>query len=78
MKADTLDTGNPETDTLRLTFDLAEAEALAEAIIHHNSDNMPSALLELASLLRQANYEAHDDFRQPPHAWEPGRQHPSV
>lgn len=73
MKAENL---NPHT--LRLTFDIAQGKALAEAIIQHNADNMPSALLELASLLRQADYEAHDAFRQPDHPWDPGRQHPST
>lgn len=59
-------------------FDLDTGNKLAEAIVQHNEDNMPSALLELASLLHKANYQAHDEFRQPPHAWEPGLPHPSL
>lgn len=61
-----------------LELEIERGNELAEAIVQHNDDNLPSALLELASLLHKAHYEAQDNFRQPPHAWEPGLPHPST
>lgn len=65
-------------ETVLIECDLKQGNDLADAIVQHNDDNMPSALLELASLLHKAHYRAHDEFRQPPHAWEPGVPHPSL
>lgn len=50
---------------------LDEGNRLASAIVQH-AEELPSAALDLASLLRQARYRANDDFRQPPDPWEPG------
>jgi len=72
---------NVQTDKdgrVLVEFELKPGNELAEAIVQNNEDNMPSALLELASLLHKANYQAHDEFRQPPNAWEPGLPHPSL
>lgn len=73
MKAHPLENG-----TILIEFDIEAGHKLADAIAQHNADNMPSALIELASLLHKASYAAHDEFRQPPHAWEPGLPHPSL
>lgn len=67
-----------EDGKLFLELTLDQGNELAEAIVQHNDDNLPSALLDLASLLHKAHYQAHDEFRQPPHAWEPGVLHPSM
>ena len=44
--------------------------------VHENADHMNSILLDLASILRKAKYDAGNEFRQPPNAWEPGIRHP--
>ena len=59
--------------SLRLPLDAATR--LATAILKH-ADAMPSAALDLANLVRAANYAAHNDFAQPPGAWDPGAQAP--
>lgn len=58
-----------------LEFEIEEGNRLAEAILHHNED-MTTAALDLAALLHQAYYEAKDEFRQPPHPWDPGTPNP--
>lgn len=73
MQAEKTDDGK-----VRLSFDIKEANTLAEAILHHNED-MSTAALDLAGLLHTAYYKAKDDFRQPPHPWDADApQPPSV
>lgn len=60
---------------LRLELDLTQGRKLAKDVTEHLED-MPGALLDLANLLQSAYYEAQDEFRQPPHAFEPGARHP--
>lgn len=55
---------------LRIEFDMAEADAVATDFIRH-AEALPSAALNLSSLLREARYAARDHFRQPPNPWEP-------
>lgn len=62
-------------DKFLVEMKLDEANQLADAIIHHNED-MTTAALDLAGLAHQAAYEAKDEFRQPPHPWDPGMPHP--
>lgn len=63
---------------VRLEIELAAGNELAAAVIRHAED-MPSALLELSSLLRAAWYEARNTFEQPPHAFdERAPPHPSM
>lgn len=60
-----------------LEIELAVGNELASAVIRNAAD-MPSALLELSSLLREAWYEAKNTFEQPPHAFdERAPAHPS-
>jgi hypothetical protein len=64
--------------SLRVEFDLKQGNELAAAVIRHAED-MPSALLELSSLLRAAWYEARNTFEQPPHAFDDrAPPHPSM
>lgn len=62
--------------TIRLTCEIAEGDALAEALIEH-ADSVSSAALNLSSILRAARYSAGNSFRQPPDPWSPGTRHPS-
>lgn len=52
-----------------IEYSLDEAKPLVAAITEHAED-LPTAALDLASLLRQAQYEARNHFRQPPRPWE--------
>jgi hypothetical protein len=54
---------------------LDRGNRLASAIIKQAED-LPSAALDLANLLREANYAAHNDFRQPPDPWDPADEVP--
>lgn len=55
---------------ITLELSSAEADQLAGDFIQH-AEHLPSAALDLASLLREAKYGARDNFRQPPNPWEP-------
>lgn len=67
-----------EDGSLRVELDLKQGNELASAVIR-NAEDMPSALLELSSLLRAAWYEAKNTFEQPPHAFdERAPNHPSM
>lgn len=61
-----------------LQFTPEEARKLDAGIAKHTGQGMPSEALNLSSTLRAAGYEIADDFRQPPHAWEPGARFPTV
>lgn len=50
---------------IRLEVPLKEGRELASAIIRQVED-MPSVALDLAHLLREADYAARDPFRLPP------------
>jgi hypothetical protein len=52
-------------ERVRLEVPLGEGRELASAIIHQAED-MPSVALDLAYLLREADYAARDPFRLPP------------
>lgn len=56
--------GMPQ-ERIRLEVPLKEGRELANAVIREAED-MPSVALELAYLLREADYAAHDPFRLPP------------
>ena len=60
---------------LTLELSSAEADQLAGDLIQH-AEHLPSAALDLASLLREAKYGARDNFRQPPNPWEPAESVP--
>jgi hypothetical protein len=61
--------------TLALDLQQEEVRKLAKDIIDHAED-AHSTLLNLAYLINEAWYDARNDFRQPPHAWEPGARQP--
>jgi hypothetical protein len=64
--------------SLRIEFELKQGNEFASAIIRR-AEEMPSVLLELSSLLREAWYEAKNRFEQPPHAFDPhAPPHPSL
>ena len=50
-------------------LDAAPAKKLAGAVLEHAED-LSSALLDLANLIRAGQYEAEDQFRQPEHAFD--------
>ena len=56
--------GMPQ-ERVRLEVPLKEGRTLASAIIRQ-AEEMPSAALELAYLLREADYAARYPFRLPP------------
>lgn len=58
-----------ETGEVLLEFGIEEARKLAKAIRRHASDTT-NGCLELASLLSEAQYNARNNFRQPPHAFD--------
>lgn len=60
-----------------LELNKAELDPLARPILAHAED-MHSILLDLADILRSAGYGMRDRFRQPPHPWDAGAQHPSI
>ena len=62
-----------------LLLDLTQKQAreLAKTVIQHAED-AHTALLNFAYLLNEAHYDAENDFRQPPHAWEPGAHQPDT
>lgn len=65
----------PDPDHVLLELELSEGDRLANSVLKH-AEEMPSAALDLANLLRQVNYEAADHFRQPPNPWDPGQTPP--
>lgn len=58
-----------EAGHVLLEFDVKEAQKLAKAIRRHAS-GITNGCLELASLLSEAHYNAQNEFRQPPHAFD--------
>lgn len=72
MKAEKLTDGD-----IFIEFDLKAGSRLADMIIKH-ATRMPSAALDLSSILRKAKYETSSTFRQPPGAWEAGARNPRV
>jgi hypothetical protein len=56
---------------VRLSLEVKEGEKLARELrdISRKAAHRSSTALELRSLLRQAKYEAEDEFRQPPNIW---------
>lgn len=72
MKATQKDNGD-----ILIEIELDEGNRLATSIMHH-AENLPSSMLDLASLVRQARYSAEDEFKQPPHPWDPGNENPSL
>lgn len=54
-----------------------ELSPIARPVIEHAED-MHSVVLDFADLLRNAEYAMSDNFRQPPHAWDAGAQHPGT
>lgn len=63
--------------SLILEMGQPQARQLAKAVIHH-ADDAHTALLNFAYLLNEAHFDAQNDFRQPPHAWEPGARQPGA
>ncbi|MHB8346791.1 MAG: hypothetical protein ACYDHM_06270 [Acidiferrobacterales bacterium] len=63
----------------RIVLDLekAELDPLARPVIAHAED-MHSALLDFADILRSAAYGMRDQFRQPPRPWDAGARHPGM
>lgn len=67
---------NQESDgTLTITLTPQEMKDLAKRIIHHAED-AHTAVLNFGYLLNEAKYAAKNDFKQPPHPWEPGGPNP--
>ncbi|WP_455385878.1 hypothetical protein [Acidihalobacter prosperus] len=52
-----------------IEMDIKTADKLYHAINERTID-MTNGAIELASLLQEACYEARDEFRQPPHAFD--------
>ena len=52
-----------------IEIDVKDGRKLVNAIRAH-ADEITNGCLELASLLSEANYNAKNDFRQPPHAFD--------
>ncbi|MGA7800574.1 MAG: hypothetical protein WCC36_07160 [Gammaproteobacteria bacterium] len=61
-----------------LQFTPKEAHKLDAEIAEYTGNDMPTEALNLSSALRSAWYEVNDNFRQPPHAWEPGARFPTM
>ena len=66
-----------EDGRIVLELEKAELDPLARPVIAH-AEEMHSALLDLADILRSAGYGMRDQFRQPPHPWDAGAKHPSI
>lgn len=49
-------------------MEVGDGNTLADAI-HAHQEDMRSPVLELSSLLREARYNARNEFRQPPDPW---------
>lgn len=60
--------------SLVLEISQKQAREFAKTVIQHAED-AHTALLDFAYLLNEAHYDAENQFRQPPHAWEPGGAH---
>ncbi|MEO6146674.1 MAG: hypothetical protein ABIT70_06405 [Sulfuriferula sp.] len=61
--------------SLLLDMTQKQARELAKTVIQHAEDAQ-TALLNFSYLLNEAHYDAGNQFRQPPHAWEPGAHQP--
>ncbi|MFP4130735.1 hypothetical protein [Thiohalospira sp.] len=59
-----------EDGHILLEMEVGAGNKLADEI-HAHAAEMRSPVLELSSLLREARYNAGNDFRQPPNAWGP-------
>ena len=59
-----------EDGHILLEMEIGTGNKLADEI-HAHASEMRSPVLELSSLLREARYNASNDFRQPPNAWGP-------
>jgi hypothetical protein len=64
-----MDVERRDDQHLAIELDIKTADALYRAINARTID-MTNGAIELASLLQEACYEARDDFRQPPHAFD--------
>jgi len=62
-----------------LVLDMTQKQArdLAKNVIQH-AEGAHTALLDFAYLLNEAHYDAENQFRQPPDAWEPGAHQPAT
>ena len=58
-----------ESGHVMIEMDVEDGEKLARLIRQH-ADETTNGALELASLLSEAQYNANNDFRQPPHAFD--------
>lgn len=63
--------------SLILNLSQKQARDLAKTVIQHAED-AHTALLDFAYLLNEAHYDAENQFRQPPHAWEPDAHQPGA
>ncbi|HUW29254.1 MAG TPA: hypothetical protein VMV97_11660 [Sulfuriferula sp.] len=63
--------------SLLLNMSQKQARDFAKTVIQHAED-AHTALLDFAYLLNEAHYDAENQFRQPPHAWEPGAHQPGT
>lgn len=55
--------------TITVELDAGPAKKLAGTVLEHAED-LTSALLDLANLIRAGQYAAQDRFRQPAHAFD--------
>lgn len=58
-----------ESGHVVIEFDVDQGHELARLIREHASE-ITNGCLELASLLSEAHYNANNQFRQPPHAFD--------
>ncbi|NIR62137.1 MAG: hypothetical protein GWO02_22980 [Gammaproteobacteria bacterium] len=65
-------------DEVTIQLDIKKEGDDLQDEIHESAERMDSILLDLASILRKAKYDAANEFRQPPGAWEPGATHPRM
>lgn len=61
--------------SLLLDMTQKQARELAKTVIQHAEDAQ-TALLNFSYLLNEAHYDAENQFRQPPDAWEPAAHLP--
>ncbi len=58
-----------ESGHVMIEMSVDDGDKLARLIREH-ADEITNGCLELASLLSEAQYNAKNDFRQPPHAFD--------
>ena len=58
-----------ESGHVMIEMDVDDGDKLAHLIREH-ADEITNGCLELASLLSEAQYNAKNEFRQPPHAFD--------